>query len=581
MKKLIAPLKRFFNPPPGSSRVVRVLPYAVITFILLVIFISTTVFWELANQTTFCGLACHTMPPQYITHQRSDHARITCDDCHLGIAPLGTQIVRKIQYSWQTGTAMVFGTFHYPIRAKNMRPARDVCETCHFPSVFSNDTLVELKRFADDTANTPTSIFLVLKTGGGSQREGLGKGIHWHIENQVEFIALDPEKQEIPYVRVKTADGKYDEYIDIESNFDKSKINPKDLQVMDCMSCHNRTAHAIESPEDAVNDYMSRNIISPTIPEIKAKAVGVLSKNYSSVAEAQSAIKDLEKYYQTKYADFYAKNQYQVQIAIQALQVYTTNSFFIEQEMLPGTHPDNSSHKESAGCFRCHDGKHLNARNEATRLECNLCHSVPLVVKPSQNVAQIPVSRGVEPNTHKNPNFISLHHKLYDTTCQGCHTTEDAGGVSDKSFCSNSACHGKVWKFIGFDAPKLREALGPVIKQMSTPTSQPKPTQAPTLAPPAGATPQPTAAPATGFAAVAPILNAKCTMCHGENGQKGVNLTSYAKVMAGGADGPIVVAKDPEKSPLVKVPTGGHAGQFTAEELDIVKKWIAAGALEK
>ncbi len=49
---------------------------------------------------------------------------------------------------------------------------------------------------------------MAFKTGGGTFREGRGKGIHWHIENDIEYIATDDPhlEQEIPWVRVTYAD---------------------------------------------------------------------------------------------------------------------------------------------------------------------------------------------------------------------------------------------------------------------------------------------------------------------------------------------------------------------------------------
>ena len=57
----------------------------------------------------------------------------------------------------------------------------------------------------------------MLKTGGGSKRHGLGKGIHWHIENQVYYLPTDPEEQDIPFVRVVNDDGSVTDYIEVGS----------------------------------------------------------------------------------------------------------------------------------------------------------------------------------------------------------------------------------------------------------------------------------------------------------------------------------------------------------------------------
>ena len=61
-----------------------------------------------------------------------------------------------------------------------------------------------------------------------------------------------------------------------------------------------------------------------------------------------------------------------------------------------------------------------------------------------------------------------LHNLAFDTTCVSCHTVENAGGTSNTSFCSNSACHGNVYTFAGFDAPALRAILN---AQVTAPTA--------------------------------------------------------------------------------------------------------------
>ncbi len=207
MKRFGKWLKGIFSPPADAGTALRILPFAIVILLMVALMVGSAKTWEYTNTTEFCGTTCHTMPPQFVTHQLSDHARVTCEDCHLGRADLATQIVRKIQYSYQTGSATITNSYHLPIFAENMRPARDVCETCHYPQTFSSDKLVEKRQFAQDVSNSPSSTYLVMKTGGGSQREGLGFGIHWHIENPVYYLPLDQEQQDIPYVRVENLDG--------------------------------------------------------------------------------------------------------------------------------------------------------------------------------------------------------------------------------------------------------------------------------------------------------------------------------------------------------------------------------------
>ncbi len=471
MKRFGRWIKKIFLPPQDASTAVRLLPYGIIVVLIIGVILFATGSWEYTNTTEFCGTACHTMPPQYVTHQLSDHARVTCEDCHLGRAELATQIVRKIQYSWQTGSAMVLNSYEYPIIARNMRPANDVCETCHYPQVFSNDTLMDIKHYKLDENNTLNTTYLVLKTGGGSEREGLGFGIHWHIENPVYFYATDEERQDIPYVVVENEDGSMTEYVDSEGGFDASSITQEDLEPMDCITCHNRTAHGVTNPDDAIDQLMARGEISTDIPYIRNQASLVLRSNYEDQESARLGIEKLIDNYERDYPLAYQTYKTELEVAVEKLWAYYENAVFFDQEMKWDTHPDNSQHLNSPGCFRCHDGKHLTEANEAVRLECNICHSIPVVSGPNEFVTNIEVSRGVEPENHKNSNWIGLHREYFDDTCENCHTVEDPGGASNTSFCSNSGCHGQSWEYAGFDAPKLRELLDEMIEIQ--PTLQP------------------------------------------------------------------------------------------------------------
>lgn len=564
MKGIKAKLIHFFFPPEGSPIWVRMLPYALLGVLTLTLLTGAAYGWEYTNSPEFCGTSCHTMPPEYTAYLTSPHARIACVDCHIGKGFITTRITRKAG-DLKHVFATMFNTYEFPIRADDLRPARETCEKCHFPEKFSDDSLREIQRFANDPNNTAYSIYLTLKTGGGDARQGLGRGIHWHIQNQVEYLANDPEEQKIPYVRVTRADGSTAEYMDVEAPLNASGINPAELKQMDCITCHNRITHLVTPPEDTVDRLIASQQIAKDIPDIRRQAVEAYSKIYPTTQQGLDGIGAIEDYYRTYKPEYYAANTQKIQQAILALQNAYGNSVYPEQNSDWTTHPNNIGHKDSPGCFRCHDGKHLDTEQKAIRLECNLCHSIPVVASPYDFTARIEVSRGPEPQSHLNENWISLHNQVYDPTCANCHTTEDAGGTSNTSFCSNSACHGSAWTFAGFDAPKLRQAL-----QAQLP---PQPTPVP-LVPGSEATYE---------AAIGPLLQARCGNCHGPNGIQGLNLTSYASALAGGDSGPAILPGDSLNSLLVQKQTGEqpHFGQLTPEELELVMQWIEDGAAEK
>src|SRR3990172_5206492 len=386
MKGFLQRVKRFFFPPAGSPRWVRVLPYAVLGLLTFVVLIAGAYTWEYTNSPQFCGTSCHTMPPEYSAYLASPHARVDCVDCHIGRGFIATRITRKAG-DIRHVTATAFRSYEYPIRAHELRPARETCEKCHFPEKFSDDSLREVKSFLPDRANTAISTFLVLKTGGGSQRQGLGRGIHWHIENKIEYLTTDPEQQDIPYVRVYNEDGSVTEYVDLEAGLDPARVNPDDLEEMDCITCHNRITHRVNSPEDTIDDLLAKGLIPEDIPEFRREAVAVYGASYDTVEMGVNAISGLTGFYQTYYPDYYAQNQDAVDGAVKLVQERYQQSVFPEQKSDWTTHPNNIGHKDSPGCFRCHDGKHLNAEQEAVRLECNLCHSVPVVAGPDNFVS--------------------------------------------------------------------------------------------------------------------------------------------------------------------------------------------------
>src|SRR5262245_18694880 len=83
---------------------------------------------------------------------------------------------------------------------------------------------------------------------------------------------------------------------------------------------------------------------------------------------------------------------------------------------------------------------------------------------------------------------------------------------------------------------------------------------------------------------VRPILKAYCLDCHGA-GEKmagGLDLRLKRFALAGGKNGPAVVAKEPGKSLLVERMKAGEmppvGKKVPAEQIAVIEKWIEAGA---
>lgn len=551
---------RFITPDRSSPWWVRLMPYGTLVFAGLAAFAVAGAGWEFTNSSEFCGTACHTMPPEYISYQNSPHAHIKCVDCHIGRATIATQFTRKAQDISHV-VEFVGADYHIPIYAKKLRPAAQICEQCHSPRKFSDDSVREFKSYDAARNNELSVMYMAFKTGGGTVREGLGKGIHWHVENTIQFIATDDPHMEqvIPWVKVTYADSGETEIfqdVEVELPADFAETNQDRLRTMDCMTCHNRISHEFKSPNTALNEALSRGIISPQIPYIKQNAVAVFERKYPDMQQAVSAIYGLRQYYETNWPDYYAANSEIVDGAVETLAQLYQEMVFPTMDASWQTHADNSGHKEWAGCFRCHSGKHLNEKAESIRIECNLCHSIPLKELADGTIQPISVVDEFEPDSHIDTNWISRHRFEFDGTCEGCHDVSNPGGSDNSSFCANSACHATDWKFAGLNAPRIVALTNLLAEDLPT---YPE-------------------ADLTWDELVGPILQARCVSCHG--GTAGLDLDTYAGAMAGGNLGPAIAPGSAQESLLIKLQEEGHPNRLAPKELEWIERWINAGAPE-
>jgi cytochrome b subunit of formate dehydrogenase/mono/diheme cytochrome c family protein len=154
---------------------------------------------------------------------------------------------------------------------------------------------------------------------------------------------------------------------------------------------------------------------------------------------------------------------------------------------------------------------------------------------------------------------------------------------------------GGIYGFVNSEQTALTttERQVPTVEVFVPQTLTPAPTQTPTLPPTETPPVTPTqlatdstpAAPASGLtwdSSIGALLQAKCGACHGAGALGGLNLTTYADAIKGGASGPVIVPGDSANSLLImKQQAGGHPGQLTHEEIAKMIEWIEAGAPEK
>jgi nitrate/TMAO reductase-like tetraheme cytochrome c subunit len=376
--------------------------------------------YEFTESVSFCGQLCHTvMSPEYTAYLLSPHARVACADCHVG--PGATWFVKSKLSGTRQVFHAVFNTFPRPIPTpvKNLRPAQETCEQCHWPKKFYGGQLKVFSHYASDEQNTLRQLRMIIKTGGGDPATGAPEGIHWHmnIGNKIEYVAADEKIQVIPYVRVEDLQGRVTEYYAKDSTLSKDQIAKAEKHRMDCVDCHNRPTHIYVSPDLSVDQSLMGRRLDVSLPFIKQEAVTVLSANYNTTDEAMRGIaSSLQGYYESKYPDVAKTKQLEIRNAVTEVQQIFRRTTFPEMKLNWQTHPNNLGHYYSVGCFRCHDGQHVSADGKVVSKDCNQCHTLMTQTEGTTSVAANSVP------TFKHPVDLG---DMTQVNCADCHT----GGV--------------------------------------------------------------------------------------------------------------------------------------------------------
>ena len=320
---------------------------------------------------------------------------------------------------------------------------------------------------------------------------------------------------------------------------------------------------------------IQKGLIDSSLPSVREQAVDRLSNLYESEEEADEAFESLMDFYEDNYPETYLHRRGAIQQAIESMKDISVQIAFPEQEIDWETHPDNLGHRDFPGCFRCHDGKHLSSTGEAIRLECNVCHSIPVVSDNTSLVTEIELVRGPEPPSHTHTSWMTLHGKSIDSSCAACHEPADptvdyteleGKPPPDGSFCGNTACHGPDWTFTGFDAPELEPYLAQQLYILQN--------TSPYLLEGVERTYEDT---------FQFVFEGRCSFCHsGSEPDAGLDMTSYESLLAGGRSGPVFIPGDPAGSLIIQRQSGArdHFGQVLDDELTALEAWIEAGAPE-
>ena len=340
---------------------------------------------EVMDSTAFCGTVCHTvMQPEFTAHQRSPHARVACADCHIG--PGAEWFVKaKISGAWQL-IAVAFDLYQKPIPTPihNLRPARDTCEQCHWPTTHVGDLLKVKTVYQDDEQNTELKTAVLLKVGGLAGREA--SGIHWHVNPDVQIRYRSSEDRQTIYdVELTQPDGT----VKVFKPADETPPEAMEWRTMDCLDCHNRPTHRYNMPMDEVDNAMANGYMDKSLPFLKREAMKALEATYNNHEEARAGIsRQLHEFYKNTYPEVADSQNAAIEQAIRELQVIYTSNVFPEMKVTWGTYPDNTQHFDSPGCWRCHDRKHKTEDGEKISRDCGMCHTILAQEEESPEILQ-------------------------------------------------------------------------------------------------------------------------------------------------------------------------------------------------
>jgi nitrate/TMAO reductase-like tetraheme cytochrome c subunit len=331
---------------------------------------------EYMDSPRFCGQLCHAvMEPEWAGYQNGPHSRVACVQCHIG--PGAPWFVKAKLSGLRQVYAVAFNTYSRPIASpvRDLRPARDTCEQCHWPEMFHGDRTAAVPAYADDNANTESTATLRLHVGGVRPGVVSASGIHWHVsqENRIEYIATDRARQVIPWVKRLSRDGT--EIVYRVAGVSDAQLSNGERRMLDCVDCHNRPAHTFaRSAERAVDAAIAAGALDRSVPFVRREAVRVLKATYASREGALSGIEgDLTAYYRREYPSL---DTGQVRRTTEGVQQLYVRNVFPAMRVTWGTYINNLGHDPFPGCFRCHDDQHVAAGGQVITQDCGLCHVV-------------------------------------------------------------------------------------------------------------------------------------------------------------------------------------------------------------
>jgi nitrate/TMAO reductase-like tetraheme cytochrome c subunit len=448
VRAVMGAVRRVPHPPWRSRRGLLLLFFLIAGFGSLVT-LGGVLSVKYTETASFCG-RCHTMGPELKAYQLSAHREVACAECHVEPG-VGGFVKAKVNGTRQLIQVMA-GTYPKPIPPPDHSALPSVSQTClrchSIDKITQNGGPIKLvlrPTYQTDEKNTRELVAVVLRPAGMGDSSGKTVGVHWHVQQKVTYTTDQPEgAQKIDLVEVTRPDGTKEQYVsaakvagstDVSQDINQLKAT-QTTRTMDCLDCHNRAGHAVPSVSQALDQSMASGKIAVNLPYVKRESTTLLERDYASQKDADAAIAGLKATYRQRYPLVFKQNGPQIDQAVTEVQRIYRELASPDMKVQAETYPDNLGHQTSQGCFRCHDGRHVQVVNgkptgKAIPSACSTCHTFPQVGNQVSGILL-----GGAPATHSDPLYVFNHKKLASssdptgTSCGQCH---------QRAYCQN--CH--------------------------------------------------------------------------------------------------------------------------------------------
>lgn len=316
------------------------------------------------ESNNFCGTACHqVMGPEFRAYAAGNHNNVKCVSCHVGEG--ATNMVKAKLNGTRQLLMVMTGGYSRPIPAPfhGLKDAKETCLNCHTATHDFGERLWRSGKF--DDAGQKLETVLLMKLGGGSTAKGI-HGAHLAPDVDITYDAADEKRTKI--VRVRYTKGtELKEY---------GAAGPAVFtRRMDCLDCHNRPAHAMQSAERAVDEAMLSGKVASHVLQMRTAALDVLKQGYATSNEAASALPGrLVAFYEKNAPAELAAKRAEIDRAGAVLKEIFATNVSPEMKIGWGTYPNHIGHTDSPGCFRCHGDELKTRTGQTITQDCEACH---------------------------------------------------------------------------------------------------------------------------------------------------------------------------------------------------------------